>query len=531
MDLRAAIVVSAGAIGAVLGIGAHAQPVTPLMDLAGGGTYLGLEGGLYPGGANDPDAAQAARAQQALALVRPRDATGAESSDGLIGMVSIGMSNCAQEFSPFERSADRSVDRDARIVLVNGALGGVSAELMANPAHSFWTSLDARLAAAGVSPAQVQVVWLKSSLSGSSTSAFPAHALELKDRITDALAILHARFPNLVVCYCSTRTYGGYAGMGGHGEPFCFETAFAIKWLIEDQQNGAPGLRWEQGEAPVILWGPYLWANGATPRSDGLVWLDTPGASDFEADHVHPSALGEAKVAGLLAQFFATSPWAHPWWKAKAGWRLQVVDIADDATVDPAAPAGNFGADSSLEVRNPGVAAFLRIPAAPDIGTVLKAKLNLRTSIDGGSARLMGVSDTAWTEGAITSATAPPIDGAQIAQWPYAGLNITVAIDVTGVTASAGASPFSMALVGVTTSARAFWSSESADPPFVVRTIRTCTADLTGDGRTNTADFVVLASHFGASTGVGAWEGDLTGDGAVNASDFNVLAFDFGCAP
>ncbi len=55
-----------------------------------------------------------------------------------------------------------------------------------------------------------------------------------------------------------------------------------------------------------------------------------------------------------------------------------------------------------------------------------------------------------------------------------------------------------------------------------------CDGDVTGDGLTNSADFNVMASTFGASVTPNS-SGDLTGDGIVNSADFNVLAGDFGC--
>jgi hypothetical protein len=91
-----------------------------------------------------------------------------------------------------------------------------------------------------------------------------------------------------------------------------------VKWVIESQINEMRGLpanpragtlNYTKRLAPLILWGPYLWANGATPRSDGVVW----NRADFEEDGTHPSQSGEGKAAGLLMDFFKNSPYARCW--------------------------------------------------------------------------------------------------------------------------------------------------------------------------------------------------------------------------
>jgi len=56
-----------------------------------------------------------------------------------------------------------------------------------------------------------------------------------------------------------------------------------------------------------------------------------------------------------------------------------------------------------------------------------------------------------------------------------------------------------------------------------------CIGDVNGDGRTNVADFNILASNFATGPGKTRAQGDLTGDGFVNVADFNILAGDFQC--
>jgi lysophospholipase L1-like esterase len=63
-------------------------------------------------------------------------------------------------------------------------------------------------------------------------------------------------------------------------------------------------------KAPLLPWGPYLWADGTTPRAgDKLVYT----RADLADDGTHPSQAGRDKVARLMLDFFKTDPLAKPW--------------------------------------------------------------------------------------------------------------------------------------------------------------------------------------------------------------------------
>ena len=70
-------------------------------------------------------------------------------------------------------------------------------------------------------------------------------------------------------------------------------------------------------KAPLLLWGPYLWADGITPRkSDGLVYK----RKDLGPDGTHPSQeFGRQKVAEQILKFFKTDPLAKGWFLGKPG--------------------------------------------------------------------------------------------------------------------------------------------------------------------------------------------------------------------
>lgn len=87
------------------------------------------------------------------------------------------------------------------------------------------------------------------------------------------------------------------------------------RWLIQDQIRGNPDLNFDPTNgtvrAPVLLWGPYLWADGTAPRkTDGLTYL----RRDLLEDGTHPSDSGGRKVANMLTTFFRTDPLARTWY-------------------------------------------------------------------------------------------------------------------------------------------------------------------------------------------------------------------------
>jgi hypothetical protein len=286
----------------------------PLFDL-GTGSYLGFPGGLYPNGQNVPPPAHLALGLAAMATVVPRDAAGSPAAGGRIVLLSIGMSNTTQEFSTWMVTANGDPNRNPAVTIVDGAQGGQDAVIVANPAASFWNVVDQRLANAGVTPQQVQVVWLKEAIAGV-TGGFPGAATTLQGLLAQIARNLKARYPQVQLCFCSSRTYAGYATTGLNPEPYAYESGFAVKWLLEQQMNGDPQLNSDPGQGPVLApwlgFGPYLWTDGTTPRSDGLVW----NCSDVQPDGTHPSPSGRAKVSTLLQQFFTGNALAAPWYVA-----------------------------------------------------------------------------------------------------------------------------------------------------------------------------------------------------------------------
>jgi hypothetical protein len=89
----------------------------------------------------------------------------------------------------------------------------------------------------------------------------------------------------------------------------------------------AGDLNYYTGAAPWIAWGPYLWADGLNPRSDGLIWDQRDVLS---SDGTHPSTFGQQKVATMLLDSLLASPFSRTWFRGAcvAG------DIDGDGHVD-----------------------------------------------------------------------------------------------------------------------------------------------------------------------------------------------------
>ncbi|MBL8755621.1 MAG: hypothetical protein JNK15_20160 [Planctomycetes bacterium] len=364
----------------------------PLADL-GNGTYQGFPGGLYGNGQNVPPVPHAAVGQARMAAVVPRDAAGAPAANGRIVLLSIGMSNTTQEFSTWQATANADPNKNPAVLVVDGAQGGQDAVTIANPLANFWTVVDQRLAAAGATAAQVQVVWMKEAIAGVG-GGFPAGAQQLQGLLGQIARNLRSRYPNCVLCFCSSRTYAGYATSTLNPEPYAYESGFAVQWLLQQQIGGDPQLNCDPTAGPVLApwlgFGPYLWTDGTTPRSDGLIWL----CADVQPDGTHPSPAGRQKVANLLQQFFTTNAFAAPWYVAP-------------------------GASASFSTYGAGCAGTAGVPNLRSNGVPSLGNLNFRIGVENAAPTALAA---LWWSDAV--AALPIVGGCALLVDPSPGLPV-----------------------------------------------------------------------------------------------------------
>jgi hypothetical protein len=311
----------AGGIGAI--------PLNDMVTL-----YKGFAGHLYAGG-NTPPLDHATAGLSAARSIRPLNGSGQAAVNGKYVLLSIGMSNTTEEWCSTtsdppctswsftgQAKADPTVNHTT-LAIVNGARPGGTTGRWDSPADPDYDRVrNERLAPRGLTEKQVQIVWMKVVNYGP-TVAMPATNSDANNLVAmhgAILRVLKRRYPNLRQAFLSSRIYGGYTTHVANPEPYAFEGGFAVKWTIEAQirQMRTGQADWRAGDlrhpsvAPWIAWGPYLWANGVNPRSDGLAWR----RSDIENDGIHPTQSGEAKVGSMLLTFFKTSPHTSCWFLA-----------------------------------------------------------------------------------------------------------------------------------------------------------------------------------------------------------------------
>ena len=295
----------------------------PVTEFRAAETYHGEDGGLYGMGRNNPPRRHLAAAVHAAERVRALNVDGEPDPRGLIGFLSIGFSNTFHEFRDFAGLVRHESGVSPIVRPVNGAQMHVGSAAWAAAANLTdarhhgdpWTTLDERIEQAGVAAKQIQAAWVKLTPSDpGSLGAFPSHAQALTTDLRVIVQRLKRRFPNLQLAFLSSRIFAGFARTLLSPEPYAYESAFGVRWLIQEQIRGDAEVNWDPVKgpvsAPLLLWGPYLWTRGGDAMASGdLVWT----SGDFVDDGTHPNAAGIRKVAHRLLTFMKTNPAARPW--------------------------------------------------------------------------------------------------------------------------------------------------------------------------------------------------------------------------
>jgi PKD repeat protein len=145
---------------------------------------------------------------------------------------------------------------------------------------------------------------------------------------------------------------------------------------------------------------------------------------------------------------------------------LRTLAPAADAMVGAAKPTRNYGSDPELRVKHDAWRSFLRFDVAGLGAPVERATLRLFVNAgarDGGA--LYAVTG-AWSESQVTWNTAPPLQGAPLAQLGPVATGTWVEVDVTA--AIAGDGSYGFGLENAASVSVYYGSRESATPPELV---------------------------------------------------------------
>jgi hypothetical protein len=303
----------------------------PFNDLGPRPYRLGYFGGLYENGSNEYPPDHLAAGLEISRNIQPLDADGNPSPDGKIGLITIGNGDTDRVIcSPF-RTGDCWSGSFTEMIRDNPRVN--PSVVVVNAAHEDFTAREIDpildnlqryvLEPAGISERQVQVAWLQMSKDHPFVDITCACAddYNLKIDMGITLRALKARYPNLQTAYLSSRPFAGYSADAWNTEPFAYDTAIMMRIMIWDQleqvrtgtvfnDSRVGQINYTKGQAPWIAWGPYMWANGETPRSDGLTWLP----EDYDGPLL--SEKGASKAAGLLFDFFMSDPTTRMWFAA-----------------------------------------------------------------------------------------------------------------------------------------------------------------------------------------------------------------------
>ncbi len=325
-------------------------------ELMDSGSYLGFEGGLYPGRTNECPTDHLNAGRQIAKTIVPLLPDGTPGSPGLIGVICIGSSFTRTIFDSMIDHARGDADFPPELKFVNCADGKQNLDVIADPNAPYWSvTVPYRLAHSPLTAAQVQVVWINGGVQ-EQTEPFPDHFRTTAEYWIDILQICKATFPNLKQAYLSPVHYLGYTVSAPADEPYYFEQGFAVREVVERQMAQDPELEFDASRgpalAPWVAWGPYLWCDGSEPRVDGLQMLCT----DYWPDGAHPNVVGSARLGWLLY---------HHWKSHRACTRWSVVKGA--APAERMAAVERFGSGTGGQNGTPRLCASA-LPTIPYAG-------------------------------------------------------------------------------------------------------------------------------------------------------------------
>ena len=193
-----------------------------------------------------------------------------------------GMSNANQE-------CDHWIENNATgHHIINGAVSGFDIVKVYNQSEDYWATVMQRIARAGLSPADIDIIWNKNAIRTGPGKDLIIQRQRVHDYFIWFQAVSESLFPNLKAGYHSTRTSGKYCSL--NPEPFAGDTRNAIVGIGDSSGAVTHFEKWHLG--PDLGSVEYVMA-------------------DFR-DGCHPSESGLQKTTAIINAFFNGDPGPGP---------------------------------------------------------------------------------------------------------------------------------------------------------------------------------------------------------------------------
>lgn len=294
-------------------------------------TYLGYQGGLYPDGVNVMPPAHFSAGMNISRQIVPLNEFGLlDVENGKAGFICLGASTAGNAFNHFKSKAEADEAVNPCLQFANCAVGAKGLEIMIDTVVNNWywdDEIMPDVADAALTRYQVQIVWIMVTSRIDTVLVWPYQPRTVAEKYEALMPILLAKFPNLKQVFLSGFNYGGYADPTKEFydmiyEPSSYWNNWSVKFLIEDQLEGEPGLIYTGPDrnSPWLAWGPHLWADGMRANVvDGLRWNC---AIDYKPDGggYHMSNEGKDKEGKIIYDFFKNSLIAADWFNYAPRW-------------------------------------------------------------------------------------------------------------------------------------------------------------------------------------------------------------------
>lgn len=310
-----------------------------LVDLKTG-YYEGYQGGLYPGGSNNIPAFHYNEGIKMAKKVVPLDSLGnVDWMNGKVIWISLGASVAGGPFNNFKQLTKEYYDINPCLQIINATVGSAGLDDMVDPIENplYWENdVFPQIEGKGATREMVQIIWMKHGYRYNEEVFFPEFPETIVDYYKQLMPILMDTFPNLKLLFLTGFAYGGYADSTTNLYPIIMEPSsywsnFAVKWLVEEQINLNPALKYTGAgrKAPWMCWGPHVWADGLRPNQyDSLFW---DCEADFRVDGggYHLTNEGKQKEGNVMIEWARNHPIAKQlyldgprWNTCDAGGRL-----------------------------------------------------------------------------------------------------------------------------------------------------------------------------------------------------------------